>query len=460
MYHAMVGRANWHLAGVGGLYERGIGRRMAVSVRVSYPGCGGGTMRDIAVQLWQLLRDLGPTPGGARQAGKVLLRAISGAKPGSTVVGIRRHGSYDFSMGVPFGFVNDETPPPAFRIAAACHMFYADLSGEFRAALARIPGRLDVLLSTDTEDKCAEIAQTFMGWDKGEVDVRIVANRGRDIGPKLAAHGDLRHRYDLVLYLHSKRSIGRTPDGSVLDDGSDWRRYLLRTLAGSPAITGSILEAFRSDPRLGIVMAQHWDPVRIWINWGDNFFVARDLARRMGIGLTPAHSIDFPAGSMFWARPAALGPILDLGLRVEDFPDEPVQDDGTLAHAIERLFLFACEAAGYRWVKCALRLLYLSRYGHPHRHAGGSRYLSPTPWVPAYRPGTALTPRLDDQLDRLLAAIATTASMTSATSKRCTQARSPRSQLNNSVTGGTCLPRQPRQSNPFGTIATQSARSR
>jgi lipopolysaccharide biosynthesis protein len=314
-------------------------------------GSCGSMMRDAAVQIRQLIRDLGLTPGGVRQVAKVLRRTVSGARPESLIAGLRRHGSYDFSMAVPFGFVSGNPPPSALRIAAACHVFYPDLSAEFRDALDRIPGRVDVVLSTDTDAKRAEIARAFAGWENGEVDVRIVANRGRDIAPKLTAYGDLRDRYDLVLYLHSKRHISRNPDGSVLNDGSDWRRYLLHTLAGSPAIVGSILEAFHRDPRLGIVMAQHWEPVRDWINWADNFFVARNLARRMGVRLTPGHAIDFPSGSMFWARPATLGPILDLGLRAEDFPGEADQEEGTVAHAVERLFLFACEAAGYRWAK-------------------------------------------------------------------------------------------------------------
>ena len=54
---------------------------------------------------------------------------------------------------------------------------------------------------------------------------------------------------------------------------------------------------------------------------------------------------------MFWARPDALRPLLDLNLKIDDFPAEHGQLDGTLAHAIERLFLHACGKAGYRWVK-------------------------------------------------------------------------------------------------------------
>jgi len=223
-------------------------------------------------------------------------------------------------------------------------MFYPELAGEFHDTLANIPGRLDVLLTTDTQDKRAALAASFAGWDKGALEVRVVANRGRDIGPKLTACGDLYASHDVVLFLHSKRD-------SHFADGPGWRHYLLHTLAGSPAIAGSILTAFERDPRLGIVMAQHWPPLRGRLDWGDNFVIAQGLARRMGIGLTQAHMLDFPSGSMFWARPAALRPLLELTWRAEDFPEEAGQRDSTAAHAAERLFLFVCEAAGYRWAK-------------------------------------------------------------------------------------------------------------
>src|SRR5206468_8183486 len=63
--------------------------------------------------------------------------------------------------------------------------------------------------------------------------------------------------------------------------------------------------------------------------------------------------LDFPSGSMFWARSPALRPLLDLGLATEDFEEEAGQIDGTLAHAIEHLYFHACEHAGYDWIKVA-----------------------------------------------------------------------------------------------------------
>ena len=61
---------------------------------------------------------------------------------------------------------------------------------------------------------------------------------------------------------------------------------------------------------------------------------------------------------MFWARSAALVPLLELDLTFEDFPAETGQTDGTLAHAIERLYLYSCERAGYGWLKIANPALY------------------------------------------------------------------------------------------------------
>ena len=61
--------------------------------------------------------------------------------------------------------------------------------------------------------------------------------------------------------------------------------------------------------------------------------------------------LDFPSGSMFWGRSAALKPLLSMNLTLDDFPPENKQIDGTLAHIIERMYFFICEAAGYRWIK-------------------------------------------------------------------------------------------------------------
>ena len=51
--------------------------------------------------------------------------------------------------------------------------------------------------------------------------------------------------------------------------------------------------------------------------------------------------IEFSQGTMFWARGDYLAPMFSMKLDFKDFPEEPIGDDGTIAHALERsLFLW------------------------------------------------------------------------------------------------------------------------
>jgi GT2 family glycosyltransferase len=249
----------------------------------------------------------------------------------------------DWSAAVPFGCV----PLASSKtIAAICHVFHVSVAQELVFYLRNLPRPADIYVSTDTDEKRQALQAAFSGWDCGDVTIRITPNRGRDIAPKLVGFADVYERYDLVLHLHSKMS---THAGFL----APWRSYLYETLLGSPEIARSIVDAFARLPDLGMVAPQHYEGVRRWIGWQGNFEAARVLAARMDIPLSARRALDFPSGSMFWARPSALRPLLDLRLSFEDFPAEDGQVDFTPAHAIERLYFHVCEKSGHSWMKVA-----------------------------------------------------------------------------------------------------------
>ena len=252
----------------------------------------------------------------------------------------------DYSVAVPFAYpMADLAPAP--NLAVICHIFHENLTGEIQHYLRNIPFKADVFISTDSAAKKTIIERQFASWDGGSVTICVTENRGRDIAPKLIAFRDVYDDYEFVLHLHSKQSS----HDSVL---SSWRGYLLENMLGSPEIVRSVFEAFTREPKLGLVASQHFEPVRAWINWGGNLDLANGLIKRIGgEPFSYHHALDFPSGSMFWARSAALKPLLDLRLSLEDFATEQGQVDGTLAHAIERLFYIACEQAGFTWLKIA-----------------------------------------------------------------------------------------------------------
>jgi GT2 family glycosyltransferase len=255
----------------------------------------------------------------------------------------------DYSAAVPFGF--EISLPDCGRVAAVIHLYYEDLAVEFRSYLANVPVDIDVYISTTDAFKAAAIECAFAGWDKGCVEIRIVPNQGRDIAPKLVTFRDVYPSYAYVLFIHGKRS----PHAGVL---SFWRHFLLESLVGTPQVVKSVLYAFTRHPDLGMIGVQHFEPMRNAVNWGGNFAAAQKLAMKMGFALNPEDPLDFPSGSMFWARTSALKPLLEAGLTMQDFGAEENQIDATLAHAVERLFFYVCEHQGLHWMKIARPELY------------------------------------------------------------------------------------------------------
>jgi lipopolysaccharide biosynthesis protein len=247
-------------------------------------------------------------------------------------------------MAIPFDF--PPMPAPAPRIAVIAHLFYPGVGPEMRFYLRNLPVPANLFLSTDTAEKAEAIRASFGDWTEGRVEVRVTPNRGRDIAPKLVGFKDAHAGHDLVLHLHSKQSY----HASFL---VPWRSFLFEHLLGSREAVASILDAFQRLPRLGMVAPQHYEAIRRWLGWNGNFAQARNMAKRMGITLSPTRALDFPSGSMFWARPAALQPLLDLDLSFDDFPAEGSQLDHTPAHVIERLYFLACERSGHAWLKVA-----------------------------------------------------------------------------------------------------------
>ncbi|MFN4153577.1 MAG: rhamnan synthesis F family protein [Paracoccaceae bacterium] len=228
-------------------------------------------------------------------------------------------------------------------IGVFVHLYYAELAAAFRdrLALLDLPHRLYV--STDTGAKAAQItAQLPMAV------VRVLPNRGRDVYGKLYGFADAHADHDIILHLHGKKS----PHAKGLDQ---WLDHCLTCLLPSREEIFRIVSLFRSVPDLGIVAPLTFRSVLAAAHWGDNLDFARELAARIQppCALPPDGALDFPVGSMFWARRIALQPLLDLSLGPEHFPPESGQVDATPAHAIERLFGVVCRAGGYRLVRVA-----------------------------------------------------------------------------------------------------------
>jgi lipopolysaccharide biosynthesis protein len=142
--------------------------------------------------------------------------------------------------------------------------------------------------------------------------------------------------------VHGKRSLEIPNVGAGF--GDRWRNFLWQNLIGDRAPIIDVLSTiFAEDSSLGLVFPE--DPHLV--GWEKNLEIGRSLAAKMGLRRPLPLYLDFPVGTMFWARSKALEPLLALEWSWADYPEEPLAVDGTILHAFERLIPVVAEDAGF-----------------------------------------------------------------------------------------------------------------
>ncbi|MGA0564934.1 rhamnan synthesis F family protein [Ancylobacter sp. VNQ12] len=295
--------------------------------------------------------------GGTRRMRRILHRPCSGfnpliyaeAHPRACLANRRYPLAHWIEQGQPPGPWAYEVIHPGdamtagVKVALHGHFFYADLLPEMLTRLERGATRPDLFLTTDSEAKVAQMRAATKDYPS-RVDITIVPNLGRDIGPFFTALREplLKGDYDVFFHVHGKKTKGRRRN-----IGDPWRNFLWENMIGGAfPMLDSIVARFAEDPTTGLVFPEDSHV----LDWGRNEEVAQTLRRSLGLDEPMTTYVEFPVGNMFAVRPAALAALLDLDLRWEDYPAEPVLDDGTLLHGLERILPLVVRKAGYRAV--------------------------------------------------------------------------------------------------------------
>ena len=235
-------------------------------------------------------------------------------------------------------------------VAVFVHVHYPEIWREMSDLLAeRLATPFRLTVTTSHPDEQIVIPKTrFL------VSARIlgVENRGRDILPFLQALAAT-EGFEFGLKLHTKKSPQR-------EDGAQWRGEILDSLIPSRGSSlRAVIRRLRADRRIGFVTpAGFCLSVKPWVLVNAPGMVT--VMHSLGAALTGYDLADtyFAAGSMFWFRRPALAALADPRVRAL-FEAEEGQVDGTIAHAMERLF--PVEARRQSYVSLAMPALLASR---------------------------------------------------------------------------------------------------
>ncbi len=227
----------------------------------------------------------------------------------------------------------DAGPAVTLKTALHVHAYFTDQLQEIMVRLQRNRTQPDLFISVGSRSAVDQVRAIFADYRGRVMTVQEVPNAGRDIGPLLSEFGStLVKDYDVVGHAHVKKSSQLDNPNSV----AAWSHFLFENVLGGPRggrMMDLALHRMQTNEKIGLVYPD--DPNLM--GWTRNMRMAEGLAQRMGHSDLP-RAINFPIGTMFWMRAAALKPFVDLGLEWSDYPSEPVPEDGTILHALERLF--------------------------------------------------------------------------------------------------------------------------
>lgn len=207
--------------------------------------------------------------------------------------------------------------------AVVLHLHYLELWPEIRNHLRSLES-LGFDLFVTTTDKFGIETVTA---DFPQALVEYHENRGRDIFPLTKIIDFISSlNYTAICKIHTKRSIYR-------NDGDDIRGDLLKSLIGDNEVVTDIIRRFEDNQNLGMIIPKNY----LTKHTDRNMTFDHEVVARACETLNIKFRYDkFPAGSMFWFRPAALADLSKF--KSCDFDSEQGLVDGTLPHAIERVF--------------------------------------------------------------------------------------------------------------------------
>lgn len=234
------------------------------------------------------------------------------------------------------------------KIGIHCHLYNVFLYQEIYTYLKDFPRSFDLILTICDSTKKDLLKKAFSTIPNlKKLDIKIVPNQGRDVAPWLISTRDLQDQYDLFCHIHGKVS-------KHMNFGNRWREYLLENLISSRAAV-NIINIFCRRKEVGCVFPFIFPELaKLCVNGNINMSgmdgekkMVQMICRKMRLPFPSRSTLLHSCGTMLWYRPVALKPLFDLNWKVEDFPPEPIGVGGTIAHALERVPVWVCQAQGY-----------------------------------------------------------------------------------------------------------------
>lgn len=240
------------------------------------------------------------------------------------------------------------------KVALVLHIYFEDQIEKCYEYAKSMPRDADVYITTSSESNRKLIYEKVGELYPRNVKILMAENRGRDVSALLVVAAPYLQKYDLVCFAHDKKTTQFEP----YTIGQSFGYKCLENVLGGPQYVKNIIGTFLDEPRLGMLIPPPPNHAAFYgvlgTEWGSNFELTKEIAQKLNIKSSIRLDKEpiAPLGTMFWFRPCALKPLFDKKWKFTDFPKEPNANDGTILHAIERIYGFVAQNQGYYTAWC------------------------------------------------------------------------------------------------------------
>lgn len=232
--------------------------------------------------------------------------------------------------------------------AVFAHIYYEDRVENCLEYLRHVPGQIQKYLTTSNPNTY-EVLKRFVDEADDTWHLQIVRNHGRDISALWVVDAPILKKYKYVCYVHDKKTSGQK--GNILN-GDYYHYNVWENCLKNETYIKNVLYILSTRDKLGFLSP----PFPIFFDYkgllGNEWTICYrptvELAANLGISANISENKPpFAFSNTFWAKTDALLPMIDRQLQYEDFPGEPLPNDGSISHAIERIYIYCAQSQGY-----------------------------------------------------------------------------------------------------------------
>lgn len=231
------------------------------------------------------------------------------------------------------------------NILVIIYLYYLETVEEYMGYINKIPEGIKVEIYSSRQEV---LDKTKSLCFHNSVSYFMKDNQGRDISTLLIAAKKSILNADVFCFLHDKKEH----TAHLREDTSIWIRNLWGNLLGTEEQIKKIIHLFNKSQNLGMIVPP--DPIGDYLfhwysnTWMENYETTKQLGKELDLKTEISLDIEpCGLGTAFWARTDAIKKIFIRHWEYKDFPREPMAIDGTLNHAIERIFGFIAVDSGY-----------------------------------------------------------------------------------------------------------------